>query len=119
MEAPPTEIERDIFLDACDLVADYFMLMAERVYGDAAATPGQRRATTLARWIWKTRPPVVHVRTLQREVRLPGLTDADTIHSACGALIEAGWLQPPAKPPAPGRPPARYPVNPAIWQREV
>ena len=115
MAAPPAVIAEGIFLDACDLVAEYFMSMAERVYGDAAATPDQRRAATLARWIWKTRPAVAHVRTLQREVRLPGLTSAEPIHAACAELIEAGWLRPPARPPI-GRPPARYPVNPAITE---
>ena len=87
---PPAVIPEGVFLDACDLVAEYFMPMAERVYGDAAATPDQRRAATLARWIWKTRPAVVHVRTLQRETRLPGLTSAEPIHAACAELIEVG-----------------------------
>jgi hypothetical protein len=114
--APPREISKAAFLDACDLTADYFMPMAERVYGDAGATPDQRRAATLARWIWRMRPEVVHVRALQREVRLPGLTEARAIHTACEVLIEAGWLKLPTKAPAPGRPAARYSVNPEIME---
>ena len=114
---PPAEVPEAAFLDACDLVAEFFMPMAERVYGDAAATPDQRRAATLARWIWKTRPAVVHVRTLQRETRLPGLTSAEPIHAACAELIEAGWLKLPPKAAAfQQRTAAKYPINPAITE---
>jgi hypothetical protein len=38
------------------LISDYFMPMAERVYGDAAATERERGAATLARWIFRERP---------------------------------------------------------------
>jgi len=55
------------------LMADYFLPMAERVYGDAAANEPERNAATLARWIVAERPAEVHVRHLQREVRLPGI----------------------------------------------
>jgi hypothetical protein len=61
------------FLAAAMLVAEYFMPMAERVYGDVAATPTERNAATPARWIVKTKAREVHVRFLQREARLPGL----------------------------------------------
>jgi hypothetical protein len=95
MAAPPTEIGEEAFGAACDLVADYFMPMAERVYGDAAARQEDRNAATLARWIVKTRAVEVHVRKLQREVRLPGLNTAEAIHGAAAVLVEAGWLIPP------------------------
>jgi hypothetical protein len=55
------------------LISDYFMQMAERVYGDAAATERSRGAATLARWIFGKRPKELHVRRLQREEQLPGL----------------------------------------------
>jgi hypothetical protein len=116
MTPPPDAIPEGAFLDACDLTSDYFMATAARVYGDAAATPDQRRAATLARWIWKTRPAVVHVRTMQREVRLPGLTSAEPIHAACAELIEAGWLKAPGRAGILGRPAARYAVNPTITE---
>jgi hypothetical protein len=91
-DPPPAVISKCAFLAAAHLVSDYFMPMAERVYGDAAATPEDRHAATLARWIIKTRAREVHVRRLQREVRLPGLTTAEAIHAAARALIDAGWL---------------------------
>lgn len=112
---PPATIDEDALAAACDLVADYFMPMAERVYGDAAATTAERNAATLARWIHKAKPDHVHIRTMLREVRLPGLSNADAIRTAAEVLIEADWLRP--TPPQRGfqtRPKAFYPVNPAL-----
>jgi hypothetical protein len=53
-DSPPTVISHLGFAGAAKLVADYLMPMAERVYGDAAATAAERRVATLARWILKT-----------------------------------------------------------------
>ncbi len=114
---PPARIGRPGFTAATYLVADYLMPMAERVYGDAATNKADRDAATLARWIVKTRPPEVHVRAMQRNVRLPGLGDADAIRAAAALLVEAGWLLPPNI----GFGLARkvvYPVNPIVFERE-
>ncbi|MCF3948336.1 DUF3987 domain-containing protein [Acidiphilium sp. AL] len=81
-EPPPSSISENALAAAIDMVADYFMPMAMRVYGDAAATKAERAAATLARWIMKAKPDTVHVRTLQRTVRLPGLNTAEAIHAA-------------------------------------
>jgi hypothetical protein len=117
MTPPPVVIGEDVFGDACDLVADYFIPMAERVYGDAAATQGERNAATLARWIKREGVSEVHVRRLQREVRLPGLNTADAIHSAAAVLVEAGWLlAPTAGGGTAGRPRAAYTVNPLVLE---
>ena len=90
--APPAVITKETLLAAAKFVAEYAMPMAERTYGDAACTARDRNTATLARWIKKERPDAIHVRNMQRKIRLPGLTTADAIHAACGALIEAGWL---------------------------
>lgn len=94
------------------------MPMAERVFGDAATNKADRDAATLARWIIKTRPAEVHVRTIQREVRLPGLSDADAIRAAADLLVEAGWLLPPKIGFARARKVA-YAVNGIVFQRET
>jgi hypothetical protein len=117
MDPPPVEIGKPAFDAAAHLAADYLLPMAERVYGDAATRPEDRNAATLARWIVKTRAAEVHVRKLQREVRLPGLGDAETIHTAAAVLVEAGWLV----PPKPGFGAARkvaYVVNPLVLDAE-
>jgi hypothetical protein len=97
-------------------MTDYFLPMAERTYGDAAATRADRGAATLAKWILKERAKEVHVRSLQRAVRLPGLTRAEMIHEAAEVLVEADWLSQPPKGTEFG-PRARtaYPVNPDLW----
>jgi hypothetical protein len=73
---PATQISPRAFAAAAELIGDYFMAMAERVYGDIPATMRDRNAATLARWIFGTRPQEVHIRHLQRVVRLPGLRTA-------------------------------------------
>ena len=91
-DPPPSVISCSAFAAAAKLVADYLMPMAERVYGDAAASDAERRVATLARWVLKTQATEVHIRHLQRKVRLPGLRDAATIKDTCERMVEAGWL---------------------------
>jgi hypothetical protein len=117
MSAPPAQVSARAFAAGARLMADYFVPMAERVYGDAAATERERCAATLARWILAHRPAELHVRHLQREARLPGLRTAEQIRSAADALVEADWL----RPPSPGnefrqRGRVAYAVNPRLWE---
>lgn len=74
-------ISVNAFTEAARLVRDYFVPMAERTYGDAAATEIERNASMLASWIVRERPKQVHVRHLQRNVRLHGLRTAANIHA--------------------------------------
>jgi hypothetical protein len=115
--APPSVITEEILLAAAKFVAEYAMPMAERTYGDAACTPLDRNTATLACWIAKARPDAIHVRNMQRKVRLPGLITAETIHAACNALIEAGWLgQPAGGTGFQQRGTASYPVSPRLLE---
>jgi hypothetical protein len=115
-DAAPSTIS-DAALEAATLwVRDYVMPMASRTYGDAACGQADRNVTTLARWVAQERPTEVHVRTMQRAVRLPGLRDAAAIHAACQGLAEAGWVT--GDPGVVGfqkRPRAAYRVNPQLW----
>ena len=115
MRPPPAEISRRAFAAAAEFVADYAMPMAERAYGDAAAPKAERDAATLARWIAATRPKEVHARALQRDVRLPGLSDAESIRAAAAVLEAEGWLLPNARPVSAGRPRVAWAINPALW----
>jgi len=115
MAAPPTTISTKAFIAAALFLDDYALPMAERVYGDAAATTKERNAATLARWIIREKPADVYVRDLQRKVRLPGLTTAEAIHDAAKALIEADWLVEPEKGSQARRARAAYPINPRVW----
>jgi hypothetical protein len=117
MPLPPDRISGEALISAIALVGEYSMPMAERVFGDAGANDFERDAATLARWIIKDRPDEVHVRTLLRETRLPGLRTAERIRAVADLLVEADWLRAPAKT-VPGQPRARvaYPVNPKLKQ---
>jgi hypothetical protein len=114
-QGPPEKISEKALLAAATMVSDYLMPMAERVYGDAAATELERNTTTLARWVYKTRPTEVYVRHMQLVVRLPGLNRANPIHAACDELVQAGWLRPPRRSTQEGRAKAEYIVNPELW----
>jgi hypothetical protein len=114
--APPDHITPRAFAAAAVLVSDYFMPMAERVFGDAGASETECNAATLARWIIRERPPEVYVRYLQREVRLPGMRTAEQIKKTANALIEADWLRAPVKTVF-GQPRSKvaYTVNPKVY----
>jgi len=117
MAPPPVEITARAFTAAAHLLTDYFMPMAERVYGDAAIPTADRNAATLARWIKSEHPGEVYVRHLQREVRLPWLTTADAIHTAAAVLVEADWLVPPRPVAEFGRKRREaYAINPRLWE---
>ena len=112
---PPTQISEDAFMNAIILVGQYFLPMAERMYGDAAVGRKHRNAATLARWILREAATEVHVREVQRK-RLSGLTSAELIHDAAAVLVDADWLRaPPAHEAFGPRPRLSYRVNPRVW----
>lgn len=112
-DPPPEVISADAFVAGASMVADYFMPMAERVYGDAGASLDEKNALTLGRWILQELPAEVHVRHLQRQVRLPGLRSARDIKKAAAILVDADWLRAPNVGFGEQRKVA-YPVNPKL-----
>jgi hypothetical protein len=112
--APPTTVSEKAVMAAAAMVGDYFIPMAERVYGDAASTQLDRNLVTLSKWIVKTRATEVYVRHMQRVVRLPGLGDAPAIHSAAKALVQAEWLRSPRANAFHQRARGAYTVNPVV-----
>src|SRR5262249_42372136 len=112
--APPTAVSEKAVMAAAAMVGDYFMPMAERVYGDATATQLDRNIVTLSKWIVRTPATQVYVRHMQRVVRLPGLGDAPAIHAAAKALVQAGWLKSPQANAFHQRARGAYAVNPVV-----
>jgi hypothetical protein len=113
--APPDTIREDAVAAAARFVSEYVLPMAERTYSDAACSETDSNTMRLAHWIKKERPDFVHVRDMQRNVRLAGLRDAKAIHTACAALIEAGWLGRPAATTAyQQRGSKAYPISPRL-----
>jgi hypothetical protein len=116
---PPADISIRAFAAATMAMEEYFMPMAERVYGDSVVGRQDRNAATLAGWIMRDKPAEVHVRHVLRKVRLPGLNTAALIQKAAGVLVESGWLRepPPKKGFVPGGSRNAYPINPKIYKQ--
>ena len=99
------------------LIGDYFMPMAERVYGDVALPEEERLATVLAKWVFSQSPmpKTVNAREIQR-LKLPGICNREKVGAAIEPLIEADWLRPSPSPANPkgGRRRADYAVNPRL-----
>ena len=116
MEPPPTVISARAFAAAAVLLVDYFIEMAERVYGDVAVPEVDRLAARLARWIMEKQPKIINGKQIRRTARLPGLRDADKVKIAIEVLTEADWLVPaPARSgSSPGRQRDDYAVNPRL-----
>jgi hypothetical protein len=114
MSLPPDVISSEAFAAAALLVGEYFMLMAERVFGDAGATIVEHNAATLAQWIVKERPEDIHVRALLREIRLPGLRSAEQIKAAAKILVDADWLRAPVIGFG-AQSKVVYTINPRLW----
>jgi len=99
MAPPPARISEKAFIAAACLVEEFFIPMAERVYGDAALPEADRLATIVARWILDKRLPekksaILNARALRRQSGLPGLRHAEKVKLALDALVDADWLMP-------------------------
>jgi hypothetical protein len=112
---PPGRISQRAMAAATEMIQQYFIPVAARVYGRSEPIARDRNAAVLARWILDAQPEDVHLRYLQRQIRLPGLRNAAEIEAAAEMLVAAGWL---ARPVPTGRfgPRSRraYRVNPRL-----
>lgn len=98
-------------------VEGYARPMAMRVFGDAALSPVDRNAATLARYIVKQRLAIVNVRAIHRgPPKLPGLKDSKAVAEAVAALVDADWLRDAGARAGDtaGRRSGDYVVNPAV-----
>jgi hypothetical protein len=112
---PPAGIGKAAVGAACDLVDEYFLVMAESVLGDAAIPAADRNAATLARHLRRTKLPTFNARALRHQVG-GTLREAKDMSAACEALVEAGLIRSMASRAGPpgGRPAANYEVNPLL-----
>jgi len=101
---------------AVGLLENYFLAMAEAVYGGLDDPQERRSARVLAEWILETRPTVVNVRAIRDEEHLPGLYRTDAVKGAIRYLAEAGWLIAAERTGAPGRPRGDWIVNAKVYR---
>ena len=94
---PPAQISARAFEEARPPDQRLFRANGRANLWRCVGDPADRNAATLARWILREPKHEVHVRTLLRGERLPGLRTADDIHAAAEVLVEAEWLSPPPR----------------------
>ena len=113
----PSTIEDRYLSAACQLIDDYFIPMALRVYGAASVTPTERDAASIAKKILQHRELTVNARAIRRQWGIPRLREAKAVDAAMEALAEAGWarlIRTPQRSGA-GRPAKTYEVNPDVF----
>lgn len=91
---PPDQVGLDATRRAITMMDDYFLPMAEMVYGDACAPEAERHASIVARWLLDQRSMQINARELRRQARLPGLREPAKVNAALDHLADAGWLRP-------------------------
>ena len=98
---------------AAALVVDYFIPMAERVYGDAAIPSAEKDAMVLARYLQQANVAEFNARMVRRQLG-GSLHEARAMDGACAVLVEAGLIRPRPTPSGPGRNPKDFDVNPLV-----
>ena len=113
----PQSVSREAIVASAALVNGYFGPMAERTYGDAALPIKERNAATIARWIIKEQPSGLNIRSLYRDVRLPGLREPEPTKEAVWLLEEYGFVRssPSRDSDQPGRNKDDYIINPKVF----
>ena len=121
----PGDIPMTRVSDAIKLVEEYFIPMANRVFGDAQLPEPERNAKALARKIKERKTGtkidgqvVVNSREIQQQ-HINGMK-ADAVHEALTELIAAGWLRPiKSERSGPGRRREDFTVNPQVFSAKT
>ena len=92
MRPEPAIITEQAVLAAAGVVDGYFILMAERVYGDAAIPALERTAMALARHLRRAGLSEFNARELRRQIG-GSLREAAAMDAACNMLVEAGLIR--------------------------
>jgi hypothetical protein len=116
-DAEPDRIGHAAVAAAIDLMRDYFIPMAERVFGDASIPFADRLGMTLARHLKRIGVRSFNARDLRRKIG-GDLRAASEMETACKLLVEANLIRPQLarRGATPGRPALAFEVNPALFQ---
>ena len=116
-EVEPTHICQPAMRAAVQLVRQYFIPMAERVFRDASIPYADRLAMTLARYIKQAGLHEFNARDLRRKIG-GELRASSEMSIACKLLVEANLIRdrPERQGTRPGRPALRFEVNPVLSQ---
>lgn len=116
--AEPNTISRSAMAGGIDLMRDYFIPMAERVFGDASVPNAERLGMILARHLKRAALRTFNARDLRRQVGGP-LRSAAAMDTACNLLVEANLIRLVLTlRSTPGRQPLNFEVNPVLFQTD-
>lgn len=112
----PEAVGVETLASVIEYVESYGKPMALRVFGDAALPPVERNAATLGRYIRREKLRSINASHLRRNIRLPGLRDADAVSDAIKLLIDADWLRDSGSRQGDthGRRSSDFDINPAV-----
>lgn len=110
----PAEIGEESTAAACALMGNYFLPMAECVFGDAAVPRSERLAAILARRLKAERLPNFNARDFRRRVGGP-LGKAEAMDAACAELQDAGIIRRVDEGASAGRKRKAFEVNPMFF----
>jgi hypothetical protein len=115
---PPTQVGEADVLHAITILADYFVPMARRAFGETALPRPEKDARRLARWLLRREPVprTLNVRELRRMADGPGVPDAARLEAALHELAALGWVRqaPSSRAGLGGRARNDWLVNPAL-----
>ena len=120
---PPGEIPMTRVNDAINMVEEYFIPMASRVFGDAQLPEPERNAKALALKIEERKigkkiagQVVVNLREIQQQHI--NHMKADAIRECLDELVAAGWLRPiKSERSGPGQRRKDFEVNPQVFAK--
>lgn len=108
----PQEIAADAMVAAVEMMASYFLPMAERVFGDAGVPVTETNAAILARHLRQEGRSTFNARTVRRAIG-GALRTADAMEAAIEDLVEACLVRPVSQPLR-SKKAKDFEVNPAL-----
>ena len=113
----PAEIGESAMATSIEMMATYFLPMAERVVGDAAVPVVETNAAILARHLREKRLKTFNSSKLRYSIKGP-LRDSSAMDAACVELEDADLIQAVEVTKKRGRSPKNFTVNPKLFDMD-
>lgn len=117
-EKPPCSVSTESLQSAMKLIDTYIILMAKRVFNDAAIPEEERHAGSVARHVLDQKVRHFNARKARQTWGLPNMREARTFDAALAYLEEAGWVRKAEtrQGDTKGRTAKNFDVNPAVFE---
>jgi hypothetical protein len=92
---PPTQVDEADVLRAITILAEYFVPMARRAFGEAALSQAERDSRCLLRWLLDRQPvpTTLNARELRRMADGPGIRNTARLEAALHELAALGCVR--------------------------